>query len=51
MWVLAITYQYLNIASLNAYGSSSIYVVGTLGSAVPEDSSFTVTPTFVVSRA
>ena len=50
-WLLANTYQYLNIASLNAYGSSSIYVVGTLGSAVPEDSSFTVTPTFVVSRA
>ena len=50
-WLLANTYQYLNIASLNAYGSSSIYVVGTLGSAVPEDSSFTVTPTCVVSRA
>lgn len=32
-------------------GSSTLYVVGTLGPAVPEDSSFTVTPTFVVRKA
>ncbi len=50
-WLLANTPQHLNIASLNPYGNSVVYVVGTLGNAVPEDSSFTVTPTFVVSKA
>lgn len=50
-WLQANTAQNLNLATLNAYGSSVLYVVGTLGSAVPEDSSFTVIPTFVVSKA
>ena len=50
-WLLANTAQSLNIANLNPYGSSVMYVTGTLGSDVPEDSSFTVTPTFVVSKA
>ena len=50
-WLLANTDQSLNIANLNPYGSSVLYVTGTLGAAVPEDSSFTVTPTFVVSKA
>ena len=43
--------QNVNIISLSAYDSSAIYVVGTLGSAVPENESFTVTPTFVVREA
>ncbi len=50
-WLLANTAQSLNLTNLNPYGSSTLYVVGTLGSSVPEDSSFTVTPTFVVSKA
>ena len=41
--------QSLNISNLYAYGSSTIYVVGTLGDAVPGEGSFTVIPTFVVS--
>lgn len=50
-WLQANSPQYLNLTSLNPYGSSTLYVVGTLGAAVPEDSSFTVTPIFVVSTA
>lgn len=50
-WLIANTERTLNITALNAYGNSSMYVVGTLGTAVPEDSTFSVTPTFVVSRA
>lgn len=50
-WLQANSSQYLNLTSLNPYGSSTLYVVGTLGAAVPEDSSFTVTPIFVVSKA
>ena len=37
--------------SLNAYGNSTMYVVGTLGAAVPENNSFSVIPTFVVRQA
>ena len=50
-WLQANAPQYLTLTSLNPYGSSTLYVVGTLGAAVPEDSSFTVTPIFVVSKA
>ena len=50
-WLQANAPQYLPLTSLNPYGSSTLYVVGTLGAAVPEDSSFTVTPIFVVSKA
>lgn len=50
-WLQANTWQSLNLTNLNPYGSSTLYVVGTLGSAVPEDSSFTVTPTFVIRKA
>ena len=50
-WLQANSPQYLNLTSLNPYGTSTLYVVGTLGAAVPEDSSFTVTPIFVVSKA
>jgi len=50
-WLLANTAQNLTLTSLNPYGSSTLYVVGTLGASVPEDSSFTVTPTFVVHKA
>lgn len=49
-WLSANSPQNLNIASLTPYGSSTLYVVGTLGNAVPENSSFTVTPTLVVSQ-
>lgn len=50
-WLQAYSPHSLNLTNLNPYGSSTLYVVGTLGSAVPEDSSFTVTPTFVVHKA
>ena len=50
-WLQANAPQYLTLTSRNPYGSSTLYVVGTLGAAVPEDSSFTVTPIFVVSKA
>ena len=50
-WLQANAPQYLTLTSLNPYGSATLYVVGTLVAAVPEDSSFTVTPIFVVSKA
>ena len=50
-WLQANAPQYLTLTSLNPYGSSTLYVVGTLGAAVPEDSTFTVPPIFVVSKA
>lgn len=42
--------QNLPISDLYSYANSTVYVVGTLGSQVPEGGSFTVIPTFVVSR-
>lgn len=42
--------QNLPIADLYSYANSTVYVVGTLGDQVPEEGSFTVIPTFVVSR-
>lgn len=51
VWLQANRQQNANIMSLNAYGSGTMYVVGTLGSAVPENSSFSVVPTFVVRQA
>lgn len=50
-WLQANVQQNLNVMSLNAYGSNSMYVVGTLGDAVPENSSFSAIPTFVVRQA
>lgn len=44
------SYQNTDIMSLNAYATDAMYVVGNLGAAVPENKSFTVTPTFVVRR-
>ena len=43
--------QNLPVADLYSYANSTVYVVGTLGNQVPEEGSFTVIPTFVVSRA
>lgn len=51
VWLQANRQQNANIMSLNAYGSGAMYVVGALGSAVPENSSFSVVPTFVVRQA
>ncbi len=48
-WLQANVEQKLNITSMGAFGSSTMYVVGALGNAVPENTTFTVTPTFVVS--
>ena len=42
--------QNLPIADLYSYANSTVYVVGALGDQVPEEGSFTVIPTFVVSR-
>ena len=50
-WLQANTQQNINVMSLNAYGNSTMYVVGTLGDAVPENNSFSVIPTFVVRQA
>lgn len=50
-WLQANVQQNASIMSLNAYGNSTMYVVGTLGAAVPENNSFSVIPTFVVRQA
>ena len=50
-WLLENTAQDINIMTLGAYDSSAMYVVGTLGAAVPENYSFSVVPTFVVRQA
>ena len=50
-WLVDNTAQNTNIASMGALESATLYVVGTLGKAVPENNSFTVTPTFVVREA
>ena len=50
-WLVANNAQNTTIASMGALESASVYVVGTLGNAVPENNSFTVTPTFVVRQA
>lgn len=49
-WLQANAYQNVNVMSLSAYGKSTMYVVGTLGSAVPENNTFSVIPTFVVRQ-
>ncbi|MCI9508910.1 MAG: hypothetical protein HFF10_04095 [Angelakisella sp.] len=50
-WLQANVFQNVNVMSLRAYGESTMYVVGTLGSAVPENNTFSVIPTFVVRQA
>ncbi len=50
-WLQANVFQNVNVMSLSAYGKSAMYVVGTLGSAVPENNTFSVIPTFVVRQA
>ncbi len=50
-WLQANVFQNVNVMSLSAYGESTMYVVGTLGSAVPENNTFSVIPTFVVRQA
>ncbi|MCI8478768.1 MAG: hypothetical protein HFE97_10620 [Oscillospiraceae bacterium] len=50
-WLQANVQQDVSVMSLNPYGSSSMYVVGTLGDSVPENNSFSVIPTFVVRQA
>ena len=50
-WLLENTAQDINIMTLCAFYSSAMYVVGTLGAAVPENYSFSVVPTFVVRQA
>ena len=50
-WLQANVQQNVSVMSLNAYGNSTMYVVGTLGDAVPENNSFSVIPTFVVRQA
>lgn len=49
-WLKANTQEDVPIMSLAAYGSGTMYVVGTLGSAVPENNTFSVIPTFVVRQ-
>lgn len=50
-WLWANTQQDLNVMSLGAYDNSTMYVVGTLGSGVPENNTFSVIPTFIVRQA
>ena len=50
-WLQAGVQQSISVMSLNPYGNGAMYVVGTLGSEVPEKNSFSVIPTFVVKEA
>lgn len=50
MWLAANSYQNLKVLTLNATTEDAVYVVGTLGANVSENSTFTVTPTFVVKK-
>ncbi|MDE7262815.1 MAG: hypothetical protein K2N78_12260 [Oscillospiraceae bacterium] len=51
IWLKANTSDNISVMSLGAYGSDTMYVVGALGSAVPQNNTFTVIPTFVVRPA
>lgn len=51
IWLKDNTQENINLMSLAAYGNDTMYVVGTLGQAVPENNTFSVTPTFVVRQA
>lgn len=51
MWLKANTQENISVMSLDAYASNTMYVVGTLGKAVPENNTFSVIPTFVVREA
>lgn len=50
-WLQANVAQNVSVMTLNAYGSNTMYVVGALGDAVPENNTFSVIPTFVVRQA
>lgn len=50
-WLKANTQENISVMSLDAYGKDTMYVVGTLGDAVPENNTFSVIPTFVVRKA
>ena len=49
-WLKANVKQDMNVLALSANQEGALYVVGTLGQDVSENGTFTVTPTFVVSR-
>ena len=51
IWLRANTQESISVMSLGAYGSDTMYVVGALGNAVPENNTFSVIPTFVVRQA
>lgn len=51
MWLQTNSTQHIRLMDLDASQNGSMYVVGGLGMNVPEDSTFSVTPTFVVSQA
>lgn len=51
IWLQTNSTQHINLMNLEASQSGSMYVVGSLGMNVPEDSTFSVTPTFVVRQA
>ncbi len=51
VWLQANTQQNTTVMSLEAYGNGTMYVVGALGAGVPENSTFSVIPTFVVRQA
>lgn len=50
-WLRANQSQKLTVMTLDPHKDGAMYVVGTLGSSVSEYGTFTVTPTFVVTRA
>lgn len=50
-WLRANQSQNLTVMTLDSHKDGAMYVVGTLGSGVSEYGTFTVTPTFVVTRA
>lgn len=49
-WLVANKAQDTNVLILNSNQTGAMYVVGTMGSKVAENSTFSVIPTFVVSR-
>ena len=49
-WLWYNQWQYMEVLALGANQEDALYVVGAMGQDVMEDTTFNVTPTFIVSR-
>ena len=49
-WLWYNQWQYMEVLALGANQEDALYVVGAMGQEVMENTTFTVTPTFIVSR-